>query len=164
MTALSLLAGEYRAAARQLADLDLDPQTVADTLDSLSGELETKAQAVGAMVRMIEADAAAMKQWAADANDRAKAAQARADALREYLAANMQACGIQKIDGPGIALSWRKASAVVIDEPGLIPGAYMRQPEPPPPVADKNAIAEALKAGTAVPGAHIETRQHLQIR
>jgi hypothetical protein len=164
MTALYLIASEYRTAAEQLANLDLDPQTVADTLESLGGDLEVKAQAVAAMVRSIEADAAAIKQWASDANDRAKAVQARADSLREYLSTNLQACGITKIEGPGITVSFRKSSAVVIDEPGLIPAGYMRQPEPPPPVADKKAIADALKLGLTVPGAHVETRQNLQIK
>lgn len=164
MTALFLLASEYRAAAEQLANLDLDAQTVADTLEGLSGELEVKAQAVAHMVRSIEANAAAMKQWAADATERARAAQARADSLREYLSTTLQACGIQRVDGPGIALSWRRSSAVVIDEPDLIPATFMRQPETPPQVPDKKALADALKSGSAVPGAHIETRSNLQIR
>ena len=164
MTALYLLAGEYRAAAEKLADLNLDEQTVADTLEGMAGEVEVKAQAVGHMVRAIEADAAAIKQWAADATERARSVQARADALRQYLSANLQACGIQKVEGPGITLGWRKSSAVVVDEPGLIPEKFMRQPEPPPPAPDKKAIADALKSGEAVPGAHIETRQNLQIK
>ena len=164
MTSLFLIAAEYRDAADKLADLDLDAQTVADTLEGLSGELEVKAQAVGHMIRRLEADAAAIKQWAQTANDRAKAAQARADSLHAYLSANLAACGIQRVEGPGIALSWRKSSAVVIDEPGLIPAEFMRQPEPPPPAPDKRLIGDALKAGAEVPGAHIETRSNLQIR
>lgn len=164
MTSLSLIAAEYRDAAERLADLDLPPEVVADTLEGLSGELEVKAQAVGHMIRRLEADAAAIKQWAQTANDRAKAAQARADSLHAYLSANLAACGIQRIEGPGIALSWRKSSAVVIDEPGLIPAEFMRQPEPPPPAPDKSSIAASLRAGVDVPGAHIETRSTLQIR
>jgi hypothetical protein len=164
MTALILLAQEYRAAAAKLADLEMDEQTVADTLESLAGDVEVKAQAVGHMVRSIEADAAAIKQWAQDAHERAKTAQARADRLREYLSANLQACGIQKVEGPGIALSFRKSTAVCIDEPGLVPESFMRQPEPPPPAPDKRLIADALKAGFDVPGAHLETKQSLQIK
>lgn len=164
MTALYLLAAEYRDAASKLADLDMDAQTVADTLESMAGDLEVKAQAVAAMVRSLEADAAAIKQWAADAQERSKAVQARADSLRDYLASNLTACGIQKVEGPGIVIGWRKSTAVVIDEPGLIPSDYMRQPEPPPPTPDKKAIADALKSGASVPGAHLETRQNLQIR
>ena len=164
MTSLFLIAAEYRDAADKLADLDLPPEVVADTLESLGGELEVKAQAVGHMIRRLEADAAAIKQWAQTANDRAKAVQARADSLHAYLSANLAACGIQRVEGPGIALSWRKSSAVVIDEPGLIPAEFMRQPEPPPPAPDKRAIGDAIKAGAEVPGAHIETRSNLQIK
>jgi hypothetical protein len=164
MTALYLLASEYRAAAEQLADLDMPPEVVRDTLEGMSGELEVKAQAVGHMVRSIEASAAAMKQWAQDATERARSAQARADSLREYLSTNLQACGIQKVEGPGISLSFRKSSAVVIDEPGLVPAEYMRQPEPPPPAPDKKAIGAKLAQGQVVPGAHIETRMNLQLK
>lgn len=164
MTQLYLLAGEYRAAAEQLADLDLPPEVVRDTLESMAGELEVKAQAVGHMVRSIEANASAIQQWAKDAMERARSAQARADALREYLSTNLQACGISKVEGPGISLSFRKSTAVVIDEPGLIPAGFMRVPEPPPPSPDKKALGDALKAGEAVPGAHLETRLNLQIK
>ena len=71
MTALYLIVDEYRAAATQLADLDLPPEVVADTLESLAGDLEVKAQNVAHMVRALEADATAIKQWAKDAEARA---------------------------------------------------------------------------------------------
>lgn len=163
MTALYLLAGEYKQAAEQLANLDLPPEVVRDTLEGLSGDLEHKAQNVAMMVRSLEADAAAVKQWAKDAADRAKAIEARADSMRDYLASNLAACGIEKIEGPGVRITWRKSSAVVVDEPGLIPAEFMRSPEPPPPAPDKKAIADAIKAGKEVPGAHVEQRRNLQI-
>lgn len=164
MTALFLLANEYREAAARLADLDMDPQTVADTLEAMSGDLEVKAQNVGFMVRSLEADAAAVKQWAKDAQERAKTLEGRAESLRDYLRRCMEATGIQKIEGPGITLSFRKSSAVIVDEPGLIPAEFMRTPEPPPAAPDKKAIADAIKAGREVPGAHVEQRQSLQVK
>ena len=93
MSALYLLAAEYQQAARQLADLDLDAQTIADTLESIGGDLEHKAQNVALMVRSFEADAAAISQWAKDATARASAVQARADSLREYLSRSMKEIG-----------------------------------------------------------------------
>ena len=164
MSSLFLLAQDYRAAALTLADLDLPPEVVVDTLESLSGDLETKATNVALMARSLAAEADAVKQWAKDATERAKAIEARAERLRRYLADNMLACGIEKITAPGVSISFRASSAVVIDEPAMIPNEYIRQPEPPPPAPDKPAISEAIKAGKDVPGAHIEHRKTLQIR
>lgn len=163
MSSLFVLTNEYRSAAEKLADLELPPEVIADTLESLSGELEEKAQNVGHMVRRFETDAAACKAWAKAASDRAKAIEARAEAMRGYLASAMQACGIEKIEGPGIRLSFRKSSAVVIDELGLIPAEFMVTPEPPPAAPSKTLIGNAIKAGQEVPGAHIEQRRNLQI-
>lgn len=163
MTALFVIANEFRAAAEKLADMDLDAQTISDTLEGLSGDLEVKAQSVAHMVRKIEADAAAMKDWAKTATDRARAAEARADALRGYLARCMETTGMERIEGPGVKLSFRKSSAVVIDGEDLLPAGYMRFKPAPPPEPDKAAISAALKAGLDVPGAHIEHRRSLQI-
>ncbi len=164
MTALYLIAKEYQEAARALADLDLPPEVVADTLESMSGDLEVKAQSVAHMARAMEADAAAVKQWAKDANERAKAIEHRADALRDYLARSLQACGITKVEGPGIAISFRKSSAVVIDDPEQVPAEFMVTPPTPPAAPSKTLISEAIKAGREVPGARIEQRMNLQIK
>lgn len=164
MTALYLLADQYRADLAKLAELDMPPGVVADTLEGLGGELEAKAQNVALFARSLEAEADAVRQWAKEATDRAKALEARAESMRDYLARCMEACGIEKISGPGIALSWRASSAVVIDEPCLVPAEYMRQKLPPAPEPDKPAIAAAIKAGKEVPGAHVESRRSLQIK
>ena len=164
MTALYLLAAQYRADADKLADLDLPDEVVRDTLEGMAGDVEVKAQSVAFMVRAFEADAAACKQWAKDANERAKAIEARAERMRAYLAENLEACQIEKVDGPGIAISFRKSSAVVIDGSDLIPAEYMRTKPAPDPEPDKKAIADAIKAGKEVPGAHVEQRRSLQIR
>lgn len=164
MTALYLIAADYRADLAKLADLDLDPQTLADTLEGMGGELQTKAQNVALFVRGLEADAAACKQWAKEAADRAKAIEARAERIRDYLASNLESCGVDKLDGPGISIGWRKSSAVVIDGQDLIPAEFMRVKPAPAPEPDKTAIAAAIKAGQEVPGAHIEQRRTLQIR
>lgn len=162
--ALFVIAGEYIEAAKKLADLDLDEQTVADTLEGMSGALEVKARNVACFIRNLEVTAEAIKAFEAEQKDRRQAIEKRAERMRAYLQSCMEATGIQRIEGPGVVLSFRKSSAVAIHEPGLIPAEFMRVPEPPPPTPDKVAISAAIKAGRAVPGAHIETRQHLQIR
>lgn len=161
MTTLALIAAQYRADAAKLADLELDDKTVADTLEAMAGDLEVKAQSVAHMVRAFEADAAAVAQWAKDAAARAKAIEARAERLRDYLAHCLEAAGIEKVEGPGVRISWRKSSAVVIDDEAQIPLSLIVWPAPRP---DKAAIAAEIKAGRDVPGAHVESRRALQVK
>jgi hydroxymethylpyrimidine/phosphomethylpyrimidine kinase len=62
MTALYELAHSYRDAAEKLADLDLPPEVIEDTLESLSGDLEVKATNTAMLVRNIEATAEKIKE------------------------------------------------------------------------------------------------------
>ena len=164
MTALYVIAAEYRALADALADLDLDPQTVADTLEGAAGELEIKAEAVACMVRNIEVTADAIKAHCEMQRERESVIRRRADHLRDYLTRTLSACGIQKIERPGLTIGWRKSSAVAIDEPALIPAEFWRQSPAPPPEPDKTALAAALKTGAEIPGAHLEHRSNLTIK
>jgi hypothetical protein len=164
MTALFQLVAEYRSAAEKLADLDLDEQTIADTLDAMAGEVEVKAANVAYMVRNLEVTAEALKEFEKAQKARREAIERRADRLKDYIGTCLQQAGIHKVEAAGVVLSFRKSSAVVINEPGLIPAEFMRQPEPPPPAPDKKAISDAIKAGREVPGAHIEEHQNLQIK
>jgi hypothetical protein len=167
MTAITLfeLAGEYRDAAEKLAELDLDAQTITDTLEGLSGDLQVKAQSVVFMARNLEATAAAIKQAEADMAARRKAMENRATALRRYVLDAMQTAGIHRIECPQFRLSIRdNPGAVDIFEPGLIPAAYMTQPETPPPVPDKAEINKALKLGTDVPGARLAHSKRLEVK
>ena len=165
MTALYEIAAEYRDAATKLAELDLDAQTIADTLEGLSGDLETKAQNVAFFVRNLEATAAAIKQAEADMSARRKAMENRADSLRRYIFESMTVAGIEKIECPHFRLAIKNNPAAVdVFEPGLVPASFMRTPEPTPPAPDKTAIKEALKAGQDVPGARLTSGQRLEIK
>ena len=165
MTALYELAQEYRAAAEKLADMDIDEQTLADTLEGMGGELEMKAQNVILFTRNLESTACAIKEAEGQMAARRKALENRAAGLRRYVLENMQFAGIQKIECPWFKLSIRdNPAAVDIYEPGLIPAEFMKQPEPPPPAPDKTAIKAAINAGTEVPGARLTKGTRLEIK
>lgn len=165
MTALYELAHDYRNAADKLADLDLDPQTIEDTLESLSGDLEVKATNTAMLIRNLEASAAAIGDAEAQMAARRIALQNRAKRIKDYVLANMMVAGIQKIECPYFKLAVRdNPAAVEVYEPGLIPANFMRQPDPPPPAVDKTAIKEALKAGQDVPGCKLTVGKRLEIK
>lgn len=159
------LADQYLEAANRMADLDMDEQTIADTLEGLTGDLEVKATNVAMFVRNLESSAEAIKAAEYSMSARRKAIEARAKRIREYLQAQMMRTGINKIECPYFKLAIRdNPPAVVIDAESQIPAEFMRTPEPPPPTPDKKAIAEALKAGRDVSGAHLERGQRLEIK
>jgi hypothetical protein len=165
LPALYQIADQYLQDVAKLQDLDLDPQTVADTLESMGGDLEAKATNVAMFVRNLESLADQIKQAEASMAARRKAIETRADNVREYLLSNMLRTGISKIESPYFKIALRNnPPSVVVDDPSLIPAKYMRQAEPPAPAPDKREISEALKFGEIVPGARLVTKQSVTIK
>ena len=163
--ALYQLADLYVQDLQRLADLDLDEQTVADTLESLSGDLEVKATNVAAFARNLEATAEAINGAEAQMAARRKAIEKRAERLKAYLKMNMERTGILKIESPQFCISVKKnPPAVHVEAPELVPAEFLKTPPPPPPVADKKAIADALKAGQDVPGCRLEQGTRIEIK
>ena len=165
MNTLYDIAAEYRQTADKLADLDLDEQTIADTLEGMSGALEVKAQNVVMFARNLEATATAIKEAETAMAARRKAIEHRAAGLRRYALSAMQVAGVQSIECPYFKLSVRKnPPAVEVFDAAQIPAQFMRTPEPPPPAPDKKAITEAIKAGKEVPGARLLSGERLEVR
>ena len=105
MTALFILAAEHRALADKLHDLDLDEQTIADTLEAESGDMIEKGKNVAAVFRNLESDAKQIKEAEQQLAERRKAIEKRAEALKQYLKTNMEVAGIQKIECPWFVIT-----------------------------------------------------------
>lgn len=158
------LAAEHRDAHERMEAAGFDEQTIYDTLDSLSGDMEEKAISVAKVVRNLEAETAAIMDAIAEMQSRADANVRKAKGLRKYLMEAMTACGFRKVSCPYFVVSVRETpAAVVIDDELAIPYHFMVQPEAPPPRPDKRAIAEAIKA-FPVPWAHLQKSTRLDIR
>lgn len=167
MNALSLyqIAAEHRQMVERLMEFQEDAAAIADTIEAESFPLELKAQNVAYAIRNLESSAEAIKQAEGQMAERRKAIEKRAAHIREYLKTSMEVAGVAKIACQHFALTIAKNPAAVdIFEPVLIPAAYMRQPEPPPPSPDKTAIKEAIKAGVEVPGALLAQGTRLVIK
>lgn len=165
LPALYELADEYRVLADRLADLDLDEQTVADTLEGAAGELETKAREMAKMIRNWESLADQLSNEAASFRDRAVAYKNRAARVTDYLKAQLERAGKTKIDGPGPVLTIKKNPwATIIDDPALVPDEYKRIPDMPMPAPDKAEIKRAIDKGVEVPGAHLSQTTRLEIK
>lgn len=163
MTALTL----YQCTADVQAALDyyFDSETEReDTLEAVIGQFEVKAQSVIAYIKNQEITEKMLDEHIKQMTGKLKAAKARNQSLKDYLARNMQAAGITEIkaDDGTFKASFRKSKAVEILDEAQIPAEFMRETVKIEP--DKTAIRKAIESGQEVAGAKIEERQNLQIK
>lgn len=169
MSALYSLTEQLRE-LQALADSDADipDEVLRDTLEGLQGALEVKATNVARFVRNQESLADAIEGAAKQMRERAARVRRRTESMRQYLLANMTLAGITRIEGAELVLAIRKnPPSVIVDDETAVPGEYKALPPPPPPPVprvDKKLVADAIKAGTVVPGCHLEQGQRLEIK
>jgi hypothetical protein len=157
------LADEYLIAAEKLQEMDMPPEVVEDTLESISGDIQEKATNIAMLVMNWESTVEAMEKAEKEIASRRKAVENRINHIKEYLLFNMQRTGIKKIDCPYFSLSVRN-NPPKVEIFGQLPDEFMRHPEPPPPIPDKKAIAEFLKAGNTVDWAKLVQTERLEIK
>lgn len=165
MTTLYEIAAEYKSDLEKLADLDLSPEAVRDTIEGLSGALETKAQNIGFFIQNLDTLAANIKQAEQQMAERRKAIENRVAAVKEYTLSVMEASGIQKIETPYFKISVAKnPPSVEIYDEAQIPANWIKQAPPPPPTIDKAGILTALKNGQEISGCRIKQSTRLSIK
>ncbi len=146
MTTLYDITGQYKG-LMHIAD-DLPEDALQDTLESITDELEVKAQNIVYVLKN-------MNTLAID--DEIKRLQAmkksvvnRKASLTDYLRSNMEACDINKITWDTGSITLRKPTqAVQVSvEAHELPEAYQRKTI----AADKAGIKAALKSGIEIHG------------
>jgi hypothetical protein len=165
MATLYQLTGERLDLENKLKALDLDEQTIEDTLEGEALAIEAKIESYGYVIKNLRAPAVAIDEEIKRLQERKKAFDKQADRIEHWLFENMVKSGIHKVECPAftIALQNNPASVFVADE-SLIPKEYMRQAEAPPPAPDKKAIAAAIKEGKVVDGCVLNHTQRLVIK
>lgn len=161
-TSLYVLAREYQEAADKLSDSDFDAQTIKDTLEGFSGDLEAKAKNVAMFIRNLEASAEQIKLAEKAMADRRKAIENKAQAVKDYLFNNMKIANISKIECEYFALTIKKnPPKLVIDDESKIPDEFKK--EVVTVSIDNAAIKELLKT-KELDFAHLEQGERLEIK
>ena len=139
-----------------LEGMEIDPETGeiigGEAVARLNGQFDEKCEAVGCYIKELNAQAAAIKAEQEGLQKRRKALEAKAERLREYLADWMIAAGKERLETPRAALSWRKTSAVVVDDLEV------------KIEADKALIRKLIQLGDHLEGARLEESRSLQIK
>lgn len=96
MSSLYELTDEYKAVEEMLYDPEVDEQTVIDTLEAISGEIEDKADNYAKLIRELKADADKLAEEERRMRARRQSLESRAERLKTTLQANLEFIGKTK--------------------------------------------------------------------
>ena len=154
---------EYRAQLDALAELDLDAQTYADTLESIHGPVQDKLRAVIAYSLDLEIEATGAAAASKRMKERAESLDNRVKLLREYALRAMEATGLGEISTDEWAAKVAKKPPSVVIADGIeLPAEYVRTTVKTEP--DKAALKAALAAGAVVPGVSLVAGHRLALK
>ena len=144
-------------------DFYIDEETgevfLTEDLDKLDVERTEKIENVALYVKNLKYEAEAIKSEIDNLKSRAEIKNKKAEKLTNYL--DKVLCG-EKLETPKVALSYRKSTAVKIENEELLPDEFMTIKIDKKP--NKVAIAKLLKNGETITGCELIEKQNLQIK
>ncbi len=149
--------------ARLIAEIpEIDPESLADTLEGLTDLREMLAEVIRSALDD-EALAAGLSTRLSDMKDRIERFETSAKRKRELALKVMNEAEIPKLTVDDFTASLRQgAPTLQVIEETTIPAAYWK---PQPPKLDRQGLLTALKAGTAIEGVVLEPpRLQLSVR
>ncbi len=165
MSSLYELTEEYQALLEIAEDPDADPQTLVDTMEGITGEIEDKAEGYVKVLRSIKANKQALKDEIGRLKAKYSAMENSEKRMKDLLMYAMMLTGRTKIRTPLATMAVRKASVptLCIDDPYMenLPEEYLVQKDPEP---NRAKIRKALEDGEDLGFAHLEYTSYLDIR
>lgn len=153
---------ELSVAFQEVQNMELDPEVMKDTLDSIEDAIENKAENIAKLVRNLESDVSAYKEEEDRLKTKRQAMENKVKWLKTYLEDNMKLTGKTKFKSGMFNFSIQKNPASVnITDEKIIPEEFLI---PQLPKIDKTSLKEILKRGIEVPGAELKQTEGLRIR
>lgn len=156
---------DYLQILSMMEDPELDPQTLADTMEAVEGELEIKAENYAKVMKNLEADVAGIKAEIERLSERKKTIENNIKNMKSALQMAMETTGKTKFKTELFSFSVRNnAPKVVMDEEYIenVPERFLKYKDPE---INRTAIKEAIQNGEDLEGlAHLEQSKSLTIK
>ena len=153
---------ELSIAFQEVQNMDLDPEVMKDTLDSIGGTFENKAENMAKLIRNLESDRLAYKEEENRLKTKRQAVENKLEWLKTYLKDCMKLTGKTKFKSGVFKFSIQKNPVSVnITNKKIIPEDYLI---PQPPKVNNTTLKKALKDGIEVPGAELKQTEGVRIR
>lgn len=159
------LTEQWEDVFNMMEDGETDEQVIFDTLESIEGEIEDKADNYAKMIRNLQASVDVLKAEEERLYQRRKSTENHIQRLKDNLQANLEFIGKTKFKTDlfsfSVAKNGGKQPLSITDNLDEIPGKYLI---PQPPKVNNDAVRELLK-DKEVEWAHLEPYgRHLNIR
>ena len=156
------LTAEWLELIELAEDPETDPETLADTMEALGGEIEDKVDGYGKAIRQVEVNIAALKAEEARMSAKRKAMESNVSRMKEAVKASMIAVDRPKIKTALFSFAVaNNPPTLIIDDESKIPDSFLIPQEPK---VDTAGIKAAIKDGQEFDWCHTETGQSLRIR
>lgn len=153
---------ELSLSFQEVQNMDLDPDVMKDTLDSIGGTFENKAENMAKLIRNLESDRLAYKEEEDRLKTKRQAVENKLEWLKTYLKDCMKLIGKTKFKSGMFNFSIQKNPVSVnITDKKILPEDYLI---PQPPKVNNTTLKKALKDGIEVPGAELKQTEGLRIR
>lgn len=156
---------DYLQILSMMEDPELDPQTLADTMEAVEGELEIKAENYAKVMKNLEADVVGIKAEIDRLSERKKTIENNIKNMKSALQMAMETTGKTKFKTELFSFGIRKnAPSVIMDEPYIenVPKRFLKYSEP---TINRSAIKEAIQNGEDLEGlAHLEQSESIFIK
>ena len=150
------ISNEYNQFLQAVEDEEIPIEAVADTLEGIKGEFNEKADNIACMIKNQEAEMLAIKAEKEALDKRMKSKKAQIDSLKHYLSCSMQAIGMERLETPRNAISFRKSTSLYIaDEEAFkeqYPDLCITETTVKIPKAD---VTKLMKEGKELEGAEL---------
>lgn len=155
------LSNSYQLLLDALANEEVAPEDVSDTLESITDAIEVKAEGYAAVIKTLEAESAALKVEKDRIAKRQTSLDNNAKRLKQHLQDELTKVDMKKVKGNLFTVSIQKNPASLKVDVDKLPEQYF-VPQPPKP--DNASVKEALKNGENVEGAELVQTESLRIR
>ena len=144
-------------------------EELAQKIDEVALDLETKIENIGCYIKNLESDVEAFKKEEDNLEGRRKSIERKIEGLKRYLNGYLTACypndsdrAKWKFKSPKVVLGYRKSSSVEVPDIEKLDKKYLKITTKVDP--DKKAIGDAIKSGEEVVGAFIKQNINLNIK
>lgn len=155
------LTGSYLE-LQNMVEMGFDPESIADTLEALEGEIEDKAENYGLVIQNLNAQAESLDTEATRLLERKSLIDKNVNAMKNSLSTAMLALGKEKFKTDHFTFSHRKSESVNIIDTTLIPSDYIKIKTTES--VDKVSIKKALKEGLLITGAELSENKNFNMK